>query len=77
MNETLTTILQRVFNLTDQEFSSTLTREEIPSWDSLRHMDLVATLENEYDITLDMREILSIKSLPDVQEVLKGKGVAV
>ena len=77
MNESLKKLIKSVFNLSDNSFSEDLTRQDISNWDSLRHMDLIASIESEYNTMLDMQEILSIKSLPDIVAVLKGKGIDV
>lgn len=72
MDDRLSRILKNVFTLSDKEFREDLEKEDISNWDSLRHMDLIATIEAEYDITLSMQEILSINSFPALTEVLKN-----
>ena len=72
MDDRLSRILKNVFTLSDKEFREDLKKEDISNWDSLRHMDLIATIEAEYDITLSMQEILSINSFPALTEVLKN-----
>lgn len=72
MDDRLSRILKNVFTLSDKEFREDLRKEDISNWDSLRHMDLIATIEAEYDITLSMQEILSINSFPALTEVLKN-----
>lgn len=75
MNDRLKNLLINVFSLTENEFKDSLNKEAISNWDSLRHMDLIATIEAEYDITLDMKEILSISSFAEIQEILEGKNI--
>jgi len=73
----LKTILQEIFNLTDNEFSETLTKDEISSWDSLKHMQLITTLEKEFLIDLTVHEIVSMQSISDILSTLENKGVKV
>jgi len=42
-------------------------------WDSLIHMRLVLSLEEELERSLETAEILSIESLSDVAEILSKK----
>ena len=75
MDQKLKNLLQKVFNLTDTEFNETLTREDISNWDSLKHMDLVMSIEKEYNIVLEVQDILELKSFDSIIQVLKSKGV--
>ncbi|NND81381.1 MAG: acyl carrier protein [Gammaproteobacteria bacterium] len=77
MNDSLRSLLQTVFNLADAEFSDALTAEDVSSWDSLGHMDLVASLEKEYAVSLSMQEIIELQSFADVIAVLRKKGVEI
>lgn len=72
MDDKLSQILKNVFTLSDKEFRDDLAKEDISNWDSLRHMDLIATIEAEYDITLSMQDILAINSFPVLTEILKN-----
>ena len=75
MDQKLQDILKKIFSLSEGEWSPNLTRSDISSWDSLKHMDLVVTLEKEYNTRLDVREIMSMKSFPDITALLQSKGV--
>lgn len=70
MHEQLRQLLKNVFTLSDAEFREDLKKEDISNWDSLRHMDLIATIEAEYDITLSMQDILAMNSFPAITEIL-------
>jgi len=75
MNDKLKKVLAEVFNLKMEQISEHLTKEQISSWDSLRQMDLVNSLEEEFNITLEMEDIFKINSISTICEVLKEKGV--
>lgn len=77
MNQQLSSILRKVFTLSDHEFDPQLTREQVSAWDSLRHMDLVATIEEEYGVLFDMDEILEMQSFENIEAALRSKGVDV
>jgi acyl carrier protein len=73
--EKLKTILKRTFNITDKEYSDSLTQDDIANWDSLKHMELVVALEQEYDMVLEMEEILELKSIQSIKDILQKKGI--
>jgi acyl carrier protein len=75
MNEKLTNILIEVFDIKISEINENLTNEDVSSWDSLTQMDLVTTLENEFNIQLEMLEIVSLVSVRKIIEVLESKGI--
>jgi acyl carrier protein len=75
MNKRLLAILKEVFGLKEAEIRPSLTRDDVGSWDSLRQMDLVLSLEQEFGITLEMADIVRMESVASIEEVLRGKGV--
>lgn len=46
-------------------------------WDSLRHVDLVLTIEDTYGVALSTAEIASMRSIGDVVAVLRARGIEV
>jgi len=61
--------------------ADTLTEDSTPdnteNWDSLAAMRLVAAIEEEFDVILSTAEIMKMRSIAIVKEVLQGKGVDV
>lgn len=57
-------------NLTDSDNIPTLTYNSIPEWDSIGHMQLVAALEEAFDIMLEMDDILDMSSYEKGMEIL-------
>jgi len=49
-------------------------REDIPRWDSLRHVGLVVAIETAFGISLSMDEMQEIVSVRDFQRVLERHG---
>lgn len=75
MNEKLKDILAKVFNIKESEIHLELTKEDVGTWDSLKQMDLVVTLEREYSMTLEITDIVKLLSVKSIVEVLLAKGV--
>lgn len=75
MNKQLAEVLAEVFGLRVTEIHPTLQKSEVGTWDSLKQMDLVMSLEREYRIALDIPDILRMTSVAEIMAVLKDKGV--
>jgi acyl carrier protein len=47
----------------------------ISNWDSLAHVGVAAAVEQTYQVQLEMSEILSIKTIADIRNLLEKRGV--
>ena len=75
MNNTLVSVLSDVFGLREDRIVPELSRDEVESWDSLKQMDLVLSLEQEFGVTLEIQDIVKMDSVANIIEVLTSKGV--
>jgi acyl carrier protein len=72
----LLAIFSEVLGVPCQDLSDETSPENTPKWDSLAAMMLVSALEDRYDVTLSTKEIMKMRSISIVREVLRAKGVA-
>jgi len=42
--------------------------DEIPEWDSLKHIQLIIAIEEEFDITIDFSDTLDMTSISAIKE---------
>lgn len=75
MNKQLAQKLASVFRIRESDINLALTQQDVSSWDSLTQMDLVISLEQEYDIVLDIDDIVKMTSVSHIVDVLRSKGV--
>jgi len=75
MDKRLTVLLAEVFRLRENEIHPGLKKADVGSWDSLKQMDLVISLENEYGIVLAIPEIHRKNPIGGNKKVLIEKGV--
>lgn len=75
MNDRLAAVLAEVFDLRKADIHAGLQREDVGTWDSLRQMDLVVSLEREYGIVLEIPDMLEMISIGGIVKVLQAKGV--
>ena len=57
IDERIKGVMSSVFNVPKGEIQSDASPDTINSWDSLRHMDLIIGLEEEFDIEFDDEDI--------------------
>ncbi|WP_286233228.1 acyl carrier protein [Thalassotalea sediminis] len=64
--EKINLILAELFKMKVEDLDNDLTMEDIVVWDSLKHMELIATIEEAFSVELsidDIMELTSIKAL--------------
>ncbi len=58
-------------NVSEKEVNDNLKYNEIPEWDSIGHMSLISTLEDEFEITIETDDIVDYSSYRKGIEILK------
>lgn len=48
---------------------------DLPAWDSLGHVNVMMTLEQTFDIALDVEDFPKLNSVPAILDYLKGQGI--
>ncbi len=76
MDKKLAEVLAEVFGLRVTDIQPGLQKCDVGTWDSLKQMDLVMSLERQYGIALDIPDILRMVSVAEIMAVLQDKGVA-
>jgi len=76
MNKHLVSVLTDVFGLRAEQIVPQLTKEQVGSWDSLKQMDLVMSLEREFNVALEIQDIVKMTSVAHIVDVLASKGVS-
>ena len=66
-------VLSAVFVNFNEEFSVDLGPDDIDDWDSMSHLNLVMALGEEFEITLEFEEIMSIQTINDVFSIVENK----
>lgn len=69
----LAELLRRELKLADFEFTDDTKAFQVPGWDSLRHIELIAAVEREYGVRFRALEVLGLKSLGDLQALIDRK----
>ncbi len=73
ISDRLTILLRRELQLPSFEFRDDTKAFEVPGWDSLRHTELLAAIEDEYGIRLKGLEVMKLKNIGDLQTLVNRK----
>lgn len=73
MEERIIDVVCEVFELKVSEITLDMTKDDISSWDSLRHMDLIVSLENEFNISFEIEDIINMRTIKDIVEIVTNK----
>lgn len=49
--------------------------DDVPNWDSIGHMNLVASLEQEFQVQFEVDEIMEMSSPQKILDILKARGL--
>lgn len=77
MGTNLEELLAELLQIPVTKVTADLAMKDLDVWDSLKHMELIAALEQQFDLQLTFDEIVAMRSIGDIKRVLSNKGVAV
>lgn len=69
----LAAIFEDVFQYTEPLTRATST-DDVHKWDSLQHIALVRSLEETFGVQLSMDEMMELRSVGDIENVLRRHG---
>jgi acyl carrier protein len=72
---TLTEVLSTILELDPSEIDNDLSRTTHAAWTSLRHVQLIATVEELGEVSFTSREMAAIDSVRQLRELLAAKGI--
>lgn len=68
-------IIISVLNVSENDVTDEMTIKNTVNWDSLKHMELIITIEESYNLKLTTNEIAEMTNLKNIKRVLKKKGI--
>ena len=73
MDDKIKKIMSEVFSVSIEIISEESSRQNLESWNSLNHLQMVFALEDEFQITLSPSEATRIIDFQSVKELLNNK----
>ena len=75
MENRIKNVMAAVFGISIEDINEESSPDSIDNWDSLNLMNLVVSLEEEFDIELDDDEIAEMLNFKLIVEIIKEKNV--
>jgi len=69
----LNSIICEVFDDKDIKIHPAMTSNDVDSWDSLTHVNLIVVMEREFGIRFDQKELLVFKNVGDLLNCIEKK----
>ena len=71
--ETLNEVFQEVFDDTSIEVDENTTSEDIEDWDSLEHINLIASVEQEFGVKFNMGQVNTMKNVGEMVDIIMSQ----
>lgn len=68
-------ILSKVLRIPENQINNETSPDNTETWDSFNGLMIVSELENEFNMKFTMNEVMSVKCVQDIKEVLKNHGI--
>jgi len=76
VGKNLEELLAELLQISVTKVTADLTMKDLDVWDSLKHMEVIAALEQQFELQFSFDEIVTMRSVGDIKRVLSSKGVA-
>jgi acyl carrier protein len=70
------TVVSGVLNIPIEQLNEQTGPATLGEWTSLKHIQLVAALEDAYDVRFSPREVRSVRTVGGFHDLLSSKGIA-
>ena len=75
VQDRINNVMSAVFEITIEQINENSSPDTIESWDSLKHMNLVIALEEEFDCQFSDIEIVDLLSYKLIMVILDDHGI--
>jgi acyl carrier protein len=72
---TVEEVVARVFGAEPGSIDGASSPETVEGWDSMGHLNLVAALEHDFDVSLDLSDVMEMVCVKRIREILLDYGV--
>ncbi len=71
--EQVNIIFKEVLENATLEINIETSAQDIDNWDSLNHVMLIAAIENKFDISFELDEMINFKNVGDILNAIQSK----
>ena len=70
VNERIKDTMAAVFNMPVKKISNASSRDNIKNWDSIKHLQLIMALEEEFNVTIDEEHAAGMLNYSLIQNII-------
>lgn len=74
INEKIVNVVGDVLRIAPSRVTDDLSMQTMDTWDSLKHMELVASLEESFGVQLTFDDIVAMRSVAEIKRLLNARG---
>jgi acyl carrier protein len=67
-------IMSATFGLPIAQITDATGSDNLESWDSINHLQLIVALEAEFDVTFDTQQAIELTSVRKIEDALRALG---
>ena len=71
-NKDINSIICETFDISIDPLSKNIKAENIPAWDSMKHMDLISEIESRFTIIISEDEIHQLMSTSEIADLINN-----
>jgi acyl carrier protein len=72
---TVEDVVSRVFGVDRGSLDDSSSPESVEGWDSMGHLNLVAALEHDYNVSIDIGDVMEMISVRRIRDILLQYGI--
>ncbi len=69
-------LLANLLQIPTAGITEDLAMKDVDAWDSLKHMELIVSLEQNFGVELTFEEIVAMQNVSEIKRVLKQRRMA-
>ena len=77
MEQKLKQIMSNIFETEEDEITDESSIDCIEKWDSLKHINLIIAIEEQFGISIDEDEMIEMTSFTEIKRILRDNGVEI
>jgi acyl carrier protein len=73
ISDKLKAAILKELKLDEYDIQDTTLANQVPGWDSLKHIDVICAIEKEFGVRFKSIEVLKCKNIGDLQKLCDAK----
>lgn len=73
MEQKLKQIMANIFETEEDEITDESSMDNIEKWDSLKHINLIIAIEEDFGISIDEDEMVEMTNFTEIKRILRDK----